>query len=95
MEPQKDPQIAPAIIQAILAQASARGLSVDEYLAQLLGLTNGHYPEDELQAAAIDDDVLLGVFDSTEPYERPKRKERDAFGKGVVAKLERQGLKLP
>lgn len=37
---------------------------------------------------------LLGVFDSSEPFERLKR-ERNAFGRGVVAKLEKQGIKLP
>jgi hypothetical protein len=34
-------QIAPEIVQAIIAQATARGLSVNEYLRQALGLTNG------------------------------------------------------
>jgi hypothetical protein len=34
-------QIAPEIIQAIIAQATARGLSVNDYLRQVLGLTNG------------------------------------------------------
>jgi hypothetical protein len=36
---------------------------------------------------------LIGVIDSREPYERPQ-KERDTFGKGVIAKLEKQGIKL-
>lgn len=34
-------QIAPEIVQAIVAQATARGLSVNDYLRQLLGLNNG------------------------------------------------------
>ena len=33
-------QIAPEIVQALIAQATARGLSVNEYLRRLLGLTN-------------------------------------------------------
>lgn len=33
--------IAPEIVQAIVAQAAARGLSANDYLRQLLGLTNG------------------------------------------------------
>jgi hypothetical protein len=37
MEPQ-NVQIAPEIIQAIVAQATARGLSVDEYLRQIHGV---------------------------------------------------------
>jgi len=37
-------QIAPEILQAIIAQATARGLSVNDYLRQLLGL-NGR-PQD-------------------------------------------------
>jgi len=32
--------IAPEIVQAIVAQATARGLSVNDYLRYLLGLTN-------------------------------------------------------
>jgi hypothetical protein len=35
-------QIAPAIFQALITQASAEGLSINDYLAQLLGLRNGH-----------------------------------------------------
>jgi hypothetical protein len=33
--------IAPEIVQAIIAQATARGLSVNDYLRQLLGLNDG------------------------------------------------------
>ena len=33
--------IAPEIVQAIFAQATARGLSVNDYLRQVLGLTKG------------------------------------------------------
>lgn len=34
-------QIAPEIVQAIIAKATARGLSVNDYLRQELGLANG------------------------------------------------------
>jgi len=34
-------QIAPEIVQAIMREAAARGLSVNDYLRDLLGLTNG------------------------------------------------------
>ena len=34
-------QIAPEIVQAIIAKAMARGMSVNDYLRQELGLTNG------------------------------------------------------
>lgn len=37
---------------------------------------------------------LVGVIDSREPFPKPERR-RDAFGDGVIAKLEKQGLKLP
>jgi hypothetical protein len=40
MEPQNI-QIAPEIIHAITREATARGLSVDEYLRQALGVMNG------------------------------------------------------
>lgn len=33
--------IAPEVVQSIVAQATARGLSVSDYLRQLLGLNNG------------------------------------------------------
>jgi hypothetical protein len=38
-------QITPEVVQAIIAQATVRGLSVNDYLRQLLGLTNGHDAE--------------------------------------------------
>ena len=38
-------QIAPEIIQAITREAAARGLSVNDYLRDLLGLTNGAHQE--------------------------------------------------
>ena len=48
MEPQKE-QIAPEIVQAIAREAAARGLSINDYLAQLLGLKNGQ--DEELSLA--------------------------------------------
>ena len=41
MEPQQE-QIAPEIIQALIAKASESVLSINDYLARLLGLENGH-----------------------------------------------------
>jgi hypothetical protein len=40
MDPQ-NVQIAPEIIQAIIAHATARGLSVNEYLRQIHGVMGG------------------------------------------------------
>lgn len=40
-------QIAPEIVQAIIAQATARGLSVNDYLRDLLGLTGRERQEVE------------------------------------------------
>ncbi len=37
-------QIAPEIVQALITQAAANGLSVNEYLARLLGVTSGTQP---------------------------------------------------
>ncbi len=45
-------QIAPEIAQALIAQATASGLSVNEYLRRLLGLTND--TDDELMDASVD-----------------------------------------
>jgi hypothetical protein len=51
-------QIAPEIIQAIIAQATARGLSVDDYLRQALGVMN-RTPSPDSQALAVT--VQLGA----------------------------------
>jgi hypothetical protein len=39
--------IAPEIVQALIAQAMASGLSVNEYLRRLLGLSDGTQPADD------------------------------------------------
>jgi len=39
-------QIAPEIVQAIIAKATARGMSVNDYLREELGLTNGGHLSD-------------------------------------------------
>jgi hypothetical protein len=44
MEPVRE-QIAPEIVQVIITQATARGLSIDDYLRQLLGLKNSEAGE--------------------------------------------------
>ena len=94
MEPLKE-QIAPEIIEAIIVKATASGLSINDYLARLLELSNGHDEDLSLSGTPFENvEDLLGVFDSRESLERPER-ERDAFEREVIAKLERQGLKLP
>jgi hypothetical protein len=45
MNPTLNEQIAPEIVQAIIAQATARGLSINDYLRDLLGLTGGERQE--------------------------------------------------
>ena len=45
MNPTLNEQIAPEIVQAIIAQATARGLSINDYLRELLGLTDGERQE--------------------------------------------------
>jgi hypothetical protein len=45
MNPTINEQIAPEIVQAIIAQAAARGLSINDYLRDLLGLTGGERQE--------------------------------------------------
>jgi len=42
-----DEQIAPEVVQALIAQATARDLSVNDYLRSLLGLTGGERQEVE------------------------------------------------
>ena len=43
MEIQKE-QIAPELFQAIVAKSTANGLTLNDYLAQLIGYTNGANP---------------------------------------------------
>jgi hypothetical protein len=45
-------QIAPEILQAIVAQAAACGLSVNDYLQNLLGLNEAHGTDKKLVSAA-------------------------------------------
>ncbi|MGH9937508.1 MAG: hypothetical protein ACREAM_14770, partial [Blastocatellia bacterium] len=46
-------QIAPEIMQALITQAFASGLSVNDYLARLLGVTNG--AQSAPQQATVDE----------------------------------------
>jgi hypothetical protein len=46
-------QIAPEVAQALIAQATANGLSVNEYLRRLLGLTNGTQPAEDASLDAF------------------------------------------
>jgi hypothetical protein len=93
MEPQKvtlELDVASAeIILALQEKAEAQGKTLDALLLSLIGQNGAHEPA---TYEPVED--LLGVFDSREPFERPTR-DRDAFGRGVIAKLEKQGLKLP
>jgi hypothetical protein len=58
-------QIAPEVAQALITQAKATGLSVNEYLRQLLGLTNGtQTPEGESPEAFMAD--LESLSEGTE-----------------------------
>lgn len=48
-------QIAPEVVQAVTSQASARGMSVNDYLKQLLGI-NGNAAND-LALAELDQEI--------------------------------------
>ena len=48
------PAIAPETIQTLVAQAAASGLSVDEYLRQLLGIMNGTQPAPDMSDESFD-----------------------------------------
>ncbi len=93
-------QIAPEIVQAIIAQAAASGLSVNDYLARLLklALTNG-LPQ-ELALAEVPQepieklfDELSGVVDSRAPD--PSSPPRPTlFGQLLTEEFRKQGLKF-
>jgi len=59
-------QIAPDILQAIAAEATARGLSVNDYLRHLLGLSNGTgaqpAPADMRQEAPPRNEQMLAII---------------------------------
>jgi hypothetical protein len=60
-------QIAPEIIQALIAQANASGLTVNDYLARLLGLTNGHDEElAQAQDTAPRNEAMFAALQSSE-----------------------------
>jgi hypothetical protein len=87
------------IIEALRVNAATLNLSLEAYLRKIIEAapllqTNGAPPDSEERPLSELLEGLIGVIDSREPYERPQ-KERDAFGKGVIAKLEKQGIKLP
>lgn len=77
------------LLQVLREKAAAQGVSLDALLKPLAEEVAAptHSSFEQIEG-------LLGVFDSREPFERPVR-EHDAFGRGVIAKLEKQGLKLP
>ena len=55
-------QIAPEIVQEIIAQAAARGLSVDDYLRQVLGLKNGESIELANNETSPPNEVMLDII---------------------------------
>ena len=62
-------QIAPEVMQAIVTQANARGLSVSDYLRHLLGLSNGTSAElalaDARQEAQPRNEQMLAILRET------------------------------
>ena len=87
------------IIEVLRVNAAALNLSLEAYLrriieaAPLLQINGGQAALEERPLSELLEG-LIGVIDSREPYERLE-KERDAFGRGVIAKLEKQVVKLP
>ena len=48
-------EIGPEIIQTLMTQAAAHGLSVNDYLKQLLGVTNGALPAPSASDESLDE----------------------------------------
>ncbi len=81
--------IRPEVLQAAIAQASTNGVSVNDYLAGLLGLTNGHGQEREAQALTPYElaSDLIGAVDSNAPGLEPAvQPRRTAFGAHLAEK---------
>ena len=68
--------IAPEIVQAIIAQATTRGLSVNDYLRQLLGLTNGAGAE-------------LALSEGSQPGNEEKPQRNEAMFAALQSSAER------
>jgi hypothetical protein len=80
-----------SIYRSLLKASQAKGLSPADWISEQLssiseqGQPPTGFPED-----------LFGVIESkAEPIHRSAIDEDDAFGKGVVAKLAKQGIHLP
>lgn len=73
-------QIAPEIIQALIAQATANGLSVNDYLARLLGLENGH--DKELSLAEMHEEPQPNPAILAALQRIAARQEKRTFTKG-------------
>jgi hypothetical protein len=85
-------QIAPEIIQALIAQANASGLTVNDYLARLLGLTNGHDGEGPETRTITPYELvedLIGAVDSSipDPTAPPRH---TAFGAHLAEKHDKE-----
>src|SRR5262245_3914286 len=105
MEPYNE-QIAPEIIQAIIAEASARGLTVNDYLARLLTLARerngelalagepGFTAAQSLTPYELVEDVI-GTEDSSLPEDPDSPPHRPPMYYFVAEKLRKQGLKIP
>jgi hypothetical protein len=86
--------------QALIAQATASGLTVNDYLAQLLGLSSNGRQENgahEPTPYELVEDILDSItFDSSVPDPDPSAQPRKtAFGQLVAEKLRKQGLNIP
>src|SRR5262245_5418296 len=70
-------QIAPEIVQAITREAAARGLSVNDYLRDLLGLTNGAHQE-----LALAEEAQLRNEEMLEIIRRSRERLKDMLVRG-------------
>ncbi len=83
---QLDPSTA-ALLRVLQLKAAAQGMSLHALLKPL-----AEAESESTQVPFKQIENLFGVIDSREPFERtPER--RDAFERGLIAKLEQQGLK--
>jgi hypothetical protein len=85
-------QMAPEIIQALIALADANGLTINDYLARLLGLPNGRDDSGaETRALAPDELVenLIGAVDSS-IADPPSLPRHTAFGAYLAEKQDKE-----
>jgi hypothetical protein len=98
MEPQLETiQIAASTAAKLRERAEAQGMTIEEFLREVAGETNGHEGEKALKPTLYElAEDIIGSIDSSVPDPDPDAQpRRTILGQLVAEDLRRQGLKVP